>query len=122
VANRLERVLVAEGEEAPGTELAAAAKTLAQGVPHLVREEIALAKLEARASAKRAGIAAAAGGLGVLGLVFLLVGAAIVVAQATESIAAGPLVVGAALLVASAIVLALVMGSGRPEPKPSVEG
>lgn len=108
--NRLERALAVESEIPPGTELAAAVRTLATDLPHLVREELALAKLEARAAAVRAGTAAATAWLGMLGLVFLMAGTAILVSQATESLWAGPVIVGIALVASSGVALAFALG------------
>lgn len=103
---------------APGAELVAAARVLVEDLPHLVREELALAKVEARVAARsaaaRGAIAGALGMVLLLGTFFLAQGAAVAVTQALERAWAGPVVVGGALVLFAAVALPIALAHRSP--------
>lgn len=103
---------------APGAELVAAARILAQDLPHLVREELALLRFEARSAAIRAAIASVLGVAAALGVLFLAAGAALAVSQALEAAWAGPLIVGGALAGGGGLGILLVAPRRRASAPP----
>lgn len=96
--------------------LTEAATVLAQDVPHLVRESVALAKAEAKVAAKsvglRAGLVAAFALCAGLGVFFAALAASIGISQLTETPWAGPLVTGSFLIVVALIGVPLSLKTG----------
>jgi hypothetical protein len=112
VESRLERhESRAEAAVAPGTELAQAARLLAQSLPQLVREEVALLKLQTRGAAIKGAAAGVIAVTAFLAALFLGVGASIAISQVLERTWAGPVVVGGGLAVLAAVSLPIVLRS-----------
>jgi hypothetical protein len=116
--------IVKEGALAP--DIAHAASVLARDVPHLVRESLELAKLEAKVAAQRvavrAGLLALFGVFAFMGLFFACVAASIGISQLAETAWAGPLVVGGFLLIVALIGVPFVLKSGSAsEEEPDEE-
>jgi len=114
-----------EPEKGP-SEVARAARSLAQDLPLLVREEADLLRAEvqgmreeaasrAKFAAVRAGVASFAGFLLAVGAVFLALSVSMSVSERAERPWAGPLVAGVVLVaVATCLAPLLLLGRARP--------
>jgi uncharacterized membrane protein YqjE len=123
---RPEEVSVLHSSNPEGMSSKELIQELASDAQLLVKRQVELAKLEARQQIRKelrtAELLSVGGALAYAGLILLLVSIAVAIGQAMNALWAGPLIVGAALLVL-AVIAALIGWTKRVrEPLPLTTG
>jgi hypothetical protein len=98
-----------ERKERSRPELRAAVRLLATDVPTLVREGVRLAKLQTRYLGARAGVVTASAIASLIGFLLVCLGISFLLSEVLERAWAGPLIVGATLVVVSALTIVGVL-------------
>jgi len=103
-------------------ELVTAVGLLAHDVPSLVKESVNVARLEAKKTARDAGILGAiltaCGYFAAVGFFFVCVGVALIISEALEQPFAGPLIVGGGLVLIAAITAPIAIKTRRVKNAP----